>query len=421
MNQLFSNTNRYRSIALGLALIATAVTGMLGCETIGRIKVDNPVMGPPPPRISTNDEALPSDAPTVTAFDSEESEVTLVTAGADVVDKVTEESQVVATVNGQPIFAADLLEPYQSYLQKAEEEVRSGKMPASVLDRQKRELMQKHIDGAIERKLLEQALRKTLKKEQLDMIDVFLEQAFQQEAQRVMAKENIQTMHELDLYFKEAGYSLAAYRRGFESSILSTEYLRAKQGETPKLTREDLMKYYREHIEEYTNPQRVKWQFLLVEYKKHGGRQGAYVVLNKAVEELKQGVDFAEVVRKYSDSATRSNGGLWNEGDWTTPGSLSDTKLEEALFTMPVGRISEPFASDTEFKLAKVIEREAASVTPFDEVQTKIEKEIVQAQREKATKEVKEEIYEKAVIESIFDKEEDVNFLSDSGNPFSQQ
>ncbi|MCA9038904.1 MAG: peptidyl-prolyl cis-trans isomerase [Planctomycetaceae bacterium] len=379
-------------------------------------------MGPPPPRLSANDAEQPSEAPTVTSYTDGQTDVQLVTSGRDVLDKVTEESQVVATVNGEPIFAADLLEPYQSGLQRAEQDVRDGKLPAEILEKQKFELMKKGIDGAIERKLLEQGLKKTLKKEQREMIQVFLDQYFEQEVQAMMAKDNIQSKHEFDEHLKKNGFSLASLRRGFESRTMATEYLRAKQGDPPKLTRDELMVYYNEHRDEYTIPERVKWQFLLIEYKKHGGRQGAYAVLNKAAQEIKQGVVFEEVVKKYSDSATRYDGGYWASGDWTTPGSLSDSKVEKALFEMPVGRVSAPFESETDFKMVKVVERQEATLTPFDEVQEEIEKNILKADREKATREVMDELYKNAHIESIFEEAKKIEEEQiDQDNPFANQ
>ncbi|QDU81714.1 peptidylprolyl isomerase [Polystyrenella longa] len=420
MTQHSSNIIRHYQTVIGQTFLLIAVLGFAGCETFSKVKVDNPVLGPPPPRLTANDEETPSDAPTVTSLDEHQTDIRLATTSSDIVDKVTEDSQVVATVNGEPIFAADLLEPFQGGLQKAQEAVEQGKFPAEVLEKQKYELMAKSVDGAIERKLLEQGLKKTLKKEQRDMIEVFLDQYFQQEAQRMMAKDGIQTMHEFDEHLKQNGYSLSALRSSFEGRIMAQEYLRAKRGDTPKLTREQLMSHYEKNISEYTNPERVKWQFLLVEYKKHGGRQGAYAVLNKAVQELKEGADFTEVVKKYSDSATRHDGGMWANGDWTTPGSLSDEKVEKALFEMPVGSISSPFESDTEFKLIKVVERQDSTVTPFDKVQNQIETSIVKNGQDEATKKVMDELYETAVIESIFDqKEEVVAPVMSEANPFS--
>ncbi|MEZ6045720.1 MAG: peptidylprolyl isomerase [Planctomycetaceae bacterium] len=374
--------------AAGSSLLLMIVSTIIGCGTIGKIKVDNPVMGPPPPRLSHNDEETPSSASTVTAFSEENSKLQLVNLGGEKLDRVTENSQVVATVNGKPIFAGDLLEPYQQGLDRLEQGVQEGKVPPEFLEKQKLDLIKNGIDAAIERELLVQALMKTLKSEQREMIDGFLDQAFEAEVKRLQEKENIETKHELDEFLKSKSFSLASYRKGFESQTLAQEYLRAKRGNNDKLTREDLMKYYRDHIEDYKNPERVKWQFMVIEFKKHGGKQGAYAELSRAVKELKQGKDFTEIVKAYSDSATRYNGGIWGDGDWTVPGSLSDEKLEKALFTLPVGQISTPFESETEFKLVKVIEREHESVTSFDDLQLEIEKAILTGKQQDATKKV---------------------------------
>ena len=76
----------------------------------------------------------------------------------------------------------------------------------------------------------------------------------------------------------------------------------------------------------------------------------------QAVEELlKQGVDFAEVARKYSkDTGSGQNGG---ELGWA-PASNYVTEFADAVSTLPIGQISEPVKTQFGYHIIQVIARE---------------------------------------------------------------
>jgi peptidyl-prolyl cis-trans isomerase D len=75
-----------------------------------------------------------------------------------------------------------------------------------------------------------------------------------------------------------------------------------------------------------------------------------------AVEELlQQGVDFAEVARKYSkDTGSGQNGG---ELGWA-PASNYVTEFADAVSTLPIGQISEPVKSQFGYHIIQVVARE---------------------------------------------------------------
>jgi parvulin-like peptidyl-prolyl isomerase len=76
----------------------------------------------------------------------------------------------------------------------------------------------------------------------------------------------------------------------------------------------------------------------------------------KAVEELlNQGVDFAEVARKYSkDTGSGANGG---ELGWSPPSNYV-TEFADAVSTLPIGEISEPVKTQFGYHIIQVVARE---------------------------------------------------------------
>jgi peptidyl-prolyl cis-trans isomerase D len=88
----------------------------------------------------------------------------------------------------------------------------------------------------------------------------------------------------------------------------------------------------------------------------------------KAVEGLlKQGVDFAEVARKYSkDTGSGQNGG---ELGWA-PASNYVPEFANAVSTLPIGQISEPVKSQFGYHIIQVVAREDLPLTA-DQLQQK--------------------------------------------------
>jgi parvulin-like peptidyl-prolyl isomerase len=76
----------------------------------------------------------------------------------------------------------------------------------------------------------------------------------------------------------------------------------------------------------------------------------------KAVEELlSQGVDFAEVARKYSkDTGSGQNGG---ELGWAPPSNYV-TEFADAVSSLPIGQISEPVKTEFGYHIIQVVARE---------------------------------------------------------------
>ena len=59
--------------------------------------------------------------------------------------------------------------------------------------------------------------------------------------------------------------------------------------------------FYKAHGEEYSVPEKVRWRLLEIQFERHGGRDKARSVAERALAELRRGDDFKAVVRKYSD------------------------------------------------------------------------------------------------------------------------
>jgi peptidyl-prolyl cis-trans isomerase SurA len=74
---------------------------------------------------------------------------------------------------------------------------------------------------------------------------------------------------------------------------------------------------------------------------------------DRLIEQLKKGVDFAEIARQFSQSATASNGGVLG---WVTPGDLPP-EIANALQSLQPDSIAGPVRSEGGFHILKLLEQ----------------------------------------------------------------
>ncbi len=394
---------RMRRTDIFIIYISLSLFWVLGCDTLNTVKVDNPVVGPPPPRLTMDNEV-----PTGTEYVQnplEQSEMEPSSSGVLPVSFSKNKSraltdvspnQIVATVNGSPIFASDILERYGKQLMMAQQ-----KMPPKQFQKARLQLIQRDLKPYIERKLLVLKLKSTLTKTQLEMIDEQLDKVFEKEIDRLQKELKAGSKLELAEKLKQQGTSLEQLREAFASQQLAMEYLRTKSKVKQKIGRPDLLRYYQDHIEEYSHTAKSRWQQIAVSFAKHDGKQNALKHLNQAIKELRANKEFSSVAKKYSDGIEAARGGKW---DWVQKGSLADEKLEKIIFESPVGTISQVIVSEDSYTIVKVLERIEAGQKPFKDLQDEIKKNIKEQAYVNAKVKLLKELQEASTIKTIFDK-----------------
>lgn len=366
-------------------LFCLAVVLTVGCSK-HRYDVADPVVGPAPPR--------KAGAVVVDASDEYESQLQLASYSPE---KPLAMTDVVARVNGTPILAGHVLEPFAGKLAQA-----SKQYPPQEIRKAQEMLLEKNLPAQIEQTLMVNAVKARLQKEQLDQINQQLDEFFQEEIQRLKSQFKVANTADLEAVLQQQGMSLVTMREMFGNRQLATEYIRGKMGQETPLTRQNLLAEYQRRREEFAQPEQIKWQQIQISIAKHGSQQAATNVLYTAVRELHEGADFTDVVKRYSDGPLKENGGHW---DWTRPSSIANNDVREALSQLEVGQVSKTIQSGNNLLVVKVTGKKAASYTPFEEVQEKIREDLITAERETKAEKILDELKSTAVIETIFDKQ----------------
>lgn len=175
------------------------------------------------------------------------------------------------------------------------------------------------------------------------------------------------------------------------------------QAEPAKEIRHDqIMDYYKEHIDQYTITPKARWEELVVFKYQFGSREEAYKAIQKMGQAVVAGKPFAEVAKQSSQGATASDGG---KRDWVSPGALNSEPLNKALFEQPVGDLSPRIIEDENcFYIVRVLERHGKRMIPFEEAQTEIRKKLTEEQEEENRKKALQKVFNEAKVWTIFDK-----------------
>lgn len=401
----------------GLAMVANRMLSLAllclgfvaGCKTTA--KFDNPVFGPPPRRVSLDENTPASDDIAASDDQSRAGEAgtgrsvadspgaTVQLASNSDVSTAPEQdifyAQVVARVDGAPVFAGEVLERYGEYLNK----VRPQATPEQYQS-VREGLIRRDLRSHIERRLLAEKLRSKFKPDQIKQVNQLLEKQFEKEVDRLKRDLKVNTRTELELALQERGTTLATVRDGFIAQQMAMEFLRS-QIETPAApTRTELLAYYREHEADYFHPAEATWDHLQVSFNDAGGREAARAKLREALAQLKAGQSFSDVAMKYSDGPTASKGGRWG---WTKRGSLADKEVDEPLFELEIGTFSTPIETRQAVHVVRVVERKAAGRTPFEEVQDEIQQAIQERFIQQGPKETLDRLMAEAIIETDYD------------------
>ena len=383
-------------------ILLTVLLALAGCKGSGGLgpKVENPVVGPPPPRrvgaptSERTEQYAKGDRDAKNSFKGNGVELIGLEKLDSELPKELEGNRVVATVNGAPIFEAEILERYAEQLAKMREQV-----PPEQYRKQTEQLIERDLRAHVERKLLSEATRKALKKDQQKQLDGFVKKQLQEQLDEMKKSMGVTSTAELDRELQKRGTSLSMIEYQFRNRTLAQQYLAGKAKNQQKLSRQDLYAYYLKNQKEYEVKHRVKWQQILISRANEEQARAKLRILSDGLSQDSPR-DFGEMAVELSDGPTAENKGIY---DWTNAGSLADEKLEALLFKLPVGEPSDLIESTRNYQMVRVLERQEEGHIPFDEVQDKIRSKLQDADQQEEIGKLIDDLWATATIDSPYE------------------
>jgi parvulin-like peptidyl-prolyl isomerase len=280
-----------------------------------------------------------------------------------------EGAQILAQVGADVILASEVSAAVNDILERNKDRI-----PPEQIDAQRAMLTKELLKQRIQFKLIYQDAKRKIPDENLKKIR---EKISEQYDETVIPKRielaGVGSRQELDAKLAELGTSLERERRTFIERTLAQQWAREQIDTNVEVRPDEMLRYYREHLADFEHPARARWQQLTVRKASYPSNQAAYTALASLGNQVFTGAPFEEVAKAHSEGVTAANGG---DRDWTTKGALVSSSLDEAVFGLPVGKLSRIIEDDEAFHIVRVIEREDASVTPFRDAQVKIKEEL---------------------------------------------
>ncbi|MCG6972251.1 MAG: SurA N-terminal domain-containing protein [Desulfobacterales bacterium] len=142
-----------------------------------------------------------------------------------------------------------------------------------------------------------------------------------------------------------------------------------------KLSDSEVREYYDENLESFKIPKKVVARHILIKVNPDADPETVKEAKEKALKILKmarEGKDFAELAKKYSEGPSRNNGGYL--GEFTKESMVKP--FADKAFSMKAGEISEPVRTRFGWHIIKVEKVIDAHTTPFKDAEKEIRKKL---------------------------------------------
>ncbi len=406
--------NRWKSTTCLVAATTVALVGHVlgvGCpRAVGQTSFapppsPSPVRGIYDPAQTNSSPALVTPPPAASAS-NDVVETTPITPTKNTDAKPIAGGEIVARVDGQIVLASDVLWQVNQIIQ-----ANLDRIPPKEIDKARRALLRQQVMGLIDTKLLYADFRRNIPPENIPKIAENLAEPFDEnEIPRLIKVLELKNRLELAERLESFGSSLADVQRQFNERTIAGEWLRQKAPKPKQATHDQMLEYYQAHLTDYDFPAQVKWEEIMVRFSRfdndraaawreiagHGNTIWQQVAKHPGL----RGPVFTEIAKQKSHGFTADKGG---QHDWTTKGALRSEAINEALFVLDVGQLSNILESDIGFHILRVLERKTAGRTPFTVAQAEIRKQLEGGRTQKLVQRELKKLRKQSRVWTVFD------------------
>jgi len=214
------------------------------------------------------------------------------------------------------------------------------------------------------RDLIDQALLVQKAKD----LDINVETDVVKRLDEIRKQLKLATLEDLQSEVEKQGLLFEDFKDQIRRSNLVREVIGRAVGRTIGITREDARKYFDAHKEEFRSPGGVHLAEILISTEKRKAGEAAKRA-KEALAELKAGIRFVDVVKKYSDAPSAKDDG---DLGFFKSGTLAPS-LAAAVDKLEVGETTDPIETKYGYDIIKVMERISPGIPTFDEVERRVE------------------------------------------------
>jgi peptidyl-prolyl cis-trans isomerase SurA len=278
-------------------------------------------------------------------------------AAAEKDKRVVEE--IIARVNNEIVTLSDLRRAIDAMRQDVQEECKNctpAQIRAQVTEREKNVL----------RDLIDQSLLVQRGKDK----GINVETDIVKRLDDIRTRNNLASMEELQQKVEESGVGWEEFRNNLRNNLLMQEVVRQEVGSRIIIDKDEVNKYYGAHKEDFHRPEMVYLSELFVSTvdKTEAEIPALEEKAKKLLDRVKNGEDFEELAKRYSDGETAKQGG---ELGGFQKGKLSP-ELEEAVYKLKAKELTSVIRTKTGFLVLRVDQRYEEGLQPVEKVENEI-------------------------------------------------
>jgi parvulin-like peptidyl-prolyl isomerase len=288
-----------------------------------------------------------------------------------------EASRILARVAGEPIFVGDLLGDANIQIER----VAPG-APEFVKEKNRERMLSQLLILSIEQKLIYVDMMrklpdpKVLPQLRKDVIDQF----DKVQLPKMMAEMQVESRDELDAKLREFDSSLRNMREKWVDNQVIGIFVQQFVNEKDSITRQEMLDEYNAHKQDYYQAEQVRWEELMIQFDKAGGKEAAWKQITELGNEVIYGASLADLAKKHSHGYRASEGG---QQDWTNRGSVIHKEIDQLLFELPVDYLSDRIETSKGYHIIRVLEHKQEGYVSFSDAQVEIKQRIENNRRKK--------------------------------------
>ena len=180
----------------------------------------------------------------------------------------------------------------------------------------------------------------------------------------------IDSMEDLEKAVTAQGSNWEDFKNNIRNGLLTQRVISSEVGSHINIGKEEISKYYDDHKKEFVRPEQVALRE--IEVSTEGKKDEELPELKKkaetALKRVKDGEDFGEIAKRFSDSSTAKQGGFLGV---YKRGELSK-ELEEIVFKMKKNELTDVMDTKQGYLVLQVLERYEAGEQPLNKVENEI-------------------------------------------------
>jgi peptidyl-prolyl cis-trans isomerase SurA len=195
---------------------------------------------------------------------------------------------------------------------------------------------------------------------------------------------------------KQGGLNWEDFKNNIRSGLLTKKVIGSEVGSHISVPKDEIQKYYEEHKQEFIRPEQVALRSIEVNT---AGKDATEVAdLKKkaetALKRIKDGEDFGEIAKRYSDGATAKQGGYLGQ---YKRGELSK-ELEDAVFKMKRNDLTDVMETKQGFLIIQVLEHYDEGEQSLAKVENEINEKLYEKRMEPALREYLKTLREESYV-----------------------